>query len=904
MFRSDISIKTKTVLLLTVTLFVLGGIFAYITTESVRFDWVQSEMEENYNLAETEAKNISLWINDEARVVSHVVDSVGFTAQSLDATKLELRTVTELLSRGRSQPGIMAISEKGRVFYRDNMTEWDKNALSRVTSVSDSLFRSEAAGIAVMPYYVHPFNTSFLFVVPKRSATGKLLGTFNILVKYSDLHFESTSSLLVRTSGWHILSADSLNVYRIHPARARLLWGLFDRNSPEFRSADGGYFVSVDGIACSYVRIPDTDRYVVILDDVPGFSTALKNLEQLHIGFGMIALLLILTSSVYVSRTLIRPLRALRKGVEELKNDSFSEVDTAASGEIEELLESFNQMGRRMQSSRKELKALNDFSTSLVTDVRDEDVYRKVAKAVADAFDVEGVIVSMEEDGTLVPKATIGIEDDMVDGLRIRVGEGLLGTIFQGGQGLLSNNLSSDLRVHNKTLVKDRHLEKFAGVPLSVQDKSIGVLAILNPKDYREFGKSDLYLLNTFAGQAAIKIRNHALYEELENDMERIQELQAGLVHSEKLAAVGQLVSGVAHELNNPLGIILGYANLASKRTSDPVLTDNIKKIENAAERASSIVRNLLVFSRKREVSQDAVSINEVLRSVCELVHSQLTSNNITLRLNMTEPLPATAGDFQQLQQVFLNLVTNAIHAIEGKGHGKLVITTFPEASSLIVTVADDGVGISPENLPRVFEPFFTTKPVGKGTGLGLSLCYGIIRQHGGDITVQSLYGKGTVFTVEIPVREVSPPGDPVTVRGIIEKMSSCRVLVVEDEPAMLSLLHDSLIEFGCAVTTAANGEEALGILGKAEVDVIVSDLKMPEMDGETFYKACIVKHPGYRGKFIFSSGDTASKHSSDFLRDTGCEVLLKPYSTDQLLDAIYFVKGRSDRVSREVGEA
>ena len=892
MLHIDLSIKTKVLLLFSLLLFAIGGVLAYLTIDSVRNDWAESEMLEKYGLAETEAENISRWIEGEARAISHVADTVEFDLKGAGRADEELKMVSELLSRGGSEPAILVMSKKGEVIYRDNATDWDQVSMGEVRKTNRSLVTNKNPDAEMPPFYVSPRSTRFLFVVPKRTTEGKLVGTLNVLLTYSNAVFQIGSRLSGPTIEWYILSSDSLNFYKPHSGDQRALLGGWSQRPRELLSKDGGYFISSGGVTCSYALIPHTDSYVTILDPVPGFGTALRKLVRLKIGFAVIALFLIVSLSFFVSNSLVRPIKALKKGVESLRNDTFSEVTAKASGEIGDLLDTFNDMGRLLQKNRKELRSLSDFASSLITDVQEEDVYIKVAKAVAEAFEA-AVILSIEEKGVLIPKGTVGIAEDLIDHLRIKVGEGLMGTIFKEGKGAIVNDLSSDRRVKYTRIVEEQQFNKFAGVPLSVQDRNIGVLAILNPMDNRDFNKSDLYLLTTFAGQAAIRIRNHDLFEELETDMERIQQLQSGLIQSEKLAAVGQMVSGVAHELNNPLGVVLGYAQLASERTDDEILSQHLKKIEDAAERAATIVRNLLAFSRKREVSQQTINLNDVIRSVCDLVHPQLVSNDITLRLNLSEQLPSTTGDFQQLQQVFLNLVTNSIHAMEENTRGRLVISTFHEGPNLVATVSDDGNGISPENLSKVFEPFFTTKPVGKGTGLGLSLCYGIIKQHGGDITVQSPNDRGTVFTVELPIREASGPGQHLSLPDVFHGVSDCRILVVEDEPAMQTLLKDLLERYGCKVSTANNGKEALEVLQNTQTDMIISDLKMPEMDGEEFYRICISERPEYKDRFIFSSGDTASRQTHEFLENTHCEVLLKPFSSAQLLAAINRIRER-----------
>ncbi len=890
----DLTIKAKLFLFFSLILLIVGGVFAYLAIDSVRLQWAESEMLEKYELAKTESEDISRWIEIELKVANRLADSVKFGGD-YKVVAQELKKASGLVSGIGTDPHILAMSRNCTIIYQEDATDWDQASLAMVEEVGLSLRKSRARPLASSPFYVYARGTRFLLIIPKRDMDGKFDGTFNLLLNYGDARIGKDTLSSTLSSGWHVVCKDSVRSYGSRLGNLGTLWGIWRRTPASFRSKDGGYFVRRDGTACSYARIPHTDSYVMIFDKIPGLDAALKSLERLHLGFGLIALLLVLSSSIFISSTLVRPIQALKKGVNSLRDDAFTRIDTRATGEMRELIASFNEMGQLLQKSRTELRALSDFSSAIILDVRDENVCERVAVAVAAAFEVEAVIISLVEDEDLVPRATVGIEDELTDSFRIRIGDGLLGTIFKYGSSIIENDLPNDARVKYVGLVQRQHFRKFAGVPLLIQGKPIGVLAILNPRDGRDFNKSDLYLLSTFAGHAAIKIRNHDMFRELEDDMQRIQQLQSGLMHSEKLAAVGQLVSGVAHELNNPLGIMLGYAHLASKRSTDPTMADYAGRIEAAAERAAGIVKNLLTFARKKEVRFEKINLNEVVRSVCDLAHPQFLANNLILSLNLDEALPATMADFQQLQEVFLNLVTNAIHSMEGKGRGKLVISTFQEEGSVVVTVADDGEGIAPEILPKIFEPFFTTKPVGKGTGLGLSLCYGIIKQHGGEISVQSLPGKGSIFTVEIPVRDVLSSRETGLAPGRVERLTNCRILVVEDEPAMGALMKESLEGYGCAVETAADGKEALRILENDGFGIIISDLRMPGMDGREFYQRCISRYPVYKGRFIFISGDTASEQAHAFLRDSGCEVLLKPFPFSLLAEKIVKIRELAD---------
>ena len=249
-----------------------------------------------------------------------------------------------------------------------------------------------------------------------------------------------------------------------------------------------------------------------------------------------------------------------------------------------------------------------------------------------------------------------------------------------------------------------------------------------------------------------------AMNDDLQQALERLQMSQEQLLQSEKLAAVGQLVSGVAHELNNPLMAISGYAEMLCQNVQTETEQRYARSLYNQAERAISIVQNLLSFARKQEAEKVLVSVNDVIQSIVALRAYELNVDNISVETDLCKDIPAVTGDFQQLQQVFLNLLLNSEQAFDGSATGQAIsIRTEVMDGRIRVLFSDNGPGIPQEVQSRVFEPFFTTKEVGKGTGLGLSICYGIIRDHAGEIRLESAAGKGTTFTIELPVREAVP---------------------------------------------------------------------------------------------------------------------------------------------------
>jgi two-component system, NtrC family, sensor kinase len=354
----------------------------------------------------------------------------------------------------------------------------------------------------------------------------------------------------------------------------------------------------------------------------------------------------------------------------------------------------------------------------------------------------------------------------------------------------------------------------------------------------------------------------------LERTVETLRNTQAQLIHSEKLSAVGEFVAGVAHELNNPLTALIGFAELVQMSNVDDNARASLKRISNSAERCHKIVQSLLSFARQHPPEQKLTNINTIVDSVLEILSYDLRTSNIAVVRELSPNLPRLLVDPHQIQQVFLNIVNNARQAIEAsRSRGTVRVTTRAEGERVRIRFQDDGPGISPENLKKIFNPFFTTKPVGKGTGLGLSLSYGIIQEHGGNISAESTPGKGTTFIIDLPitnqaepVAEVAALVAPPPARG-----NGRKVLVVDDEEDILIFVDEILRRAGYAIKTATDGQRALDHLGRERFDLIISDWKMPGMSGQQLYQRLLETDPQSAKNMIFMTGDVLSDKSYEF---------------------------------------
>ncbi len=371
----------------------------------------------------------------------------------------------------------------------------------------------------------------------------------------------------------------------------------------------------------------------------------------------------------------------------------------------------------------------------------------------------------------------------------------------------------------------------------------------------------------------------------MHNVTERLK-MQAQLIQSEKLAALGELVAGVAHELNNPLTAVVGYAQLLQRTSLDVETQSQLDMICHEAQRMARIVRNLLTFARQHEAARQLCNMNDIVQHVLELRAYELRTSNIKVVTDLDPTLPHTMADPHQLQQVFFNLIGNARQAMETVDRrGTLTVRTLTVrgGEAVQVMVQDDGPGILPEVKDKVFDPFFTTKEVGQGTGLGLSVCYGIVSDHNGRIWVESEPGQGATFIVELPVTK----GDASWAREALAQLEkplapgSGRILVVEDEPAIARLLVDLLEPAGHRVVVVGDGQMALRALSEGDFDLIVSDIKMPGLGGQRLYARLWAERPELVERLVFATGDTLSPETQAFLREAGCRYLTKPFDLD-----------------------
>ncbi|MCH8858759.1 MAG: response regulator, partial [Proteobacteria bacterium] len=364
--------------------------------------------------------------------------------------------------------------------------------------------------------------------------------------------------------------------------------------------------------------------------------------------------------------------------------------------------------------------------------------------------------------------------------------------------------------------------------------------------------------------------------------------MQERLLQSEKMVSVGQLVSGVAHEINNPLTGIMGFAQLILLRDLDEQTKSEVNTILTEADRAAKIVQNLLSFARRKRAEKELANLNVLLERVLELRTYELRVKNIEIEMDLDPALPDTMVDATQIQQVMFNIINNAEHAIVGStDQGVLKVRTSHEKDAIRLSFQDNGAGMSAETVRRIFDPFFTTKETGEGTGLGLALAYGIVRSHGGFIEVKSDLGQGTRFDLYFPPTQESARIGP----SVVEQKSVVGhgelVLLVDDEPVVRDVAETVLEQLGYRVIAAPGGHEALEIYKErgADIDLVLLDLMMPRMRGEKVFSELRKMNP--QVCIVISTGNPELIDRFPDLANYASGFAHKPYRVNDLGSAL-----------------
>jgi signal transduction histidine kinase/CheY-like chemotaxis protein len=494
--------------------------------------------------------------------------------------------------------------------------------------------------------------------------------------------------------------------------------------------------------------------------------------------------------------------------------------------------------------------------------------------------------------GALVAVATTGFTSPTFPiGSVLPAGAGATGQAVRQRRVVITSDVLAEPGISMPADLEARIVESnnraACAVPLVVRGTVIGALRVADVEG-RRFTDDEVHLAQAFADHAAFSLENARLYAELDTHLHQLEATQQQLVQAGKLAALGQLVTGVAHEINNPLATIMGQAEMLSRRLSDPGQLERVAKIADCAMRAATIVRGLQTFVRPQPNEVVPLDLRDVVSRVVAVRRDAMHFNGVALVEDLPESLPLVLGDAGQLEQVVLNLVLNAEQAVATASAPRIAIGLNVHDSRVRLIIADTGPGIPADILPRIFEPFFTTKAPNQNSGLGLSISHSIVQNHGGRLIAESTPGRGATFALELPAHR-GPVPEPPPIEPDGRRLRPGSVLVVEDEPQVAGMLRDLLTELGLEVSVIADAENAWRLLAKDGLvfDVVTVDLRLAGLSGRALFERLERELPALAARVIFITGDIGDADSQAFLERSGRPTLRKPFRVQALTSSL-----------------
>jgi PAS domain S-box-containing protein len=435
-----------------------------------------------------------------------------------------------------------------------------------------------------------------------------------------------------------------------------------------------------------------------------------------------------------------------------------------------------------------------------------------------------------------------------------------------------------------KTIVDAEGMRSWVWVMLWRKEKILGVLTTSSRVE-RKFTTSEESILIAVGRQLATTVEKIHLYHETRKAYEDLSRTQEQLLQSEKMSAVGQLISGVAHELNNPLTAILGYTQLLETEELAPRVRDFIGKLHKQAQRTQKIVQNLLSFARQQKPRRLHVDLRTVMEDTIALRDYDLKVNNIIVHRDFDTAVPTVVADPHQIEQVYLNIMNNAADAMLESGQGGyLNIRIYRENADVVTEFLDAGPGIIDPK--HVFDPFYTTKVVGKGTGLGLSICYGIVKEHGGEISAENIPAGGARVRVRLPIAVGEKPvseRDRIVARR--ESQLEGRALLVDDEEPILDFEREVLTAAGVQVVAVSSGAQAAAFLENEDFDAVFLDSKIPgEWSSEDLYRWIGQSRPALLSHTVLVLSNVSDLKVRAFVDRTKVMCLVKPFEVSELL--------------------
>ena len=554
--------------------------------------------------------------------------------------------------------------------------------------------------------------------------------------------------------------------------------------------------------------------------------------------------------------------------------------------------------------------ALYELSRTIFSTLEPDLLYGRIVKAAIDVLGADDAsLMLLDENRELSIAISTSLQQEILTATHLAIGERVAGRVAQQPEpAVINDDVTGDERFAGVRAL--RSIKAAIVCPLTMRGELLGVLNVNRVKKTARYGERDRQSAMILSSLVALALGNARLHKELQARLQQISDTQEEVIQNEKMVALGSLLSGVAHELNNPLCAVLGYAQLMHQEELEPKLRKGVEVITREADRAATIVSDLLRFARRERPEKRSLGLSGVLLKTLERKAYDLKSSRVEVRTMLDPELPLVLGDFHQLQLVFMNLITNAQQAMfDHRGSGTLSIGGEHRNGRVILTFTDDGPGVAAENARRVFDPFFTTKAVGKGRGLGLSVCFAIVRDHGGVIRVSRGAGGGAVFTVELPVipaelvhsetggasaggsavdeERAAAAAAPGAAGGAPVVPTGPRILIAESEPHVLDVLVELLGSLGYRADTAETGESALAKLRSQDYEALIADFEMPRLEGRSLLDILRSERPKLARRILFLASDAARPQLLEFASTSGNLLMGKPFRLEAMRDAL-----------------
>ena len=533
----------------------------------------------------------------------------------------------------------------------------------------------------------------------------------------------------------------------------------------------------------------------------------------------------------------------------------------------------------------RDLEAMNTIAVLANQSFDMDEITNMAMRQIVDLFhaDTAGVYLFDKDTKILKRVANYGQRGSMLDAREFPLSDNVLEMLESQKLELITRDHMSMFPSEVAERLLAEGVKEWIWSVMWTNEKLIGIMGITSRTE-GHFTALDQKLMITIGRQLANSLDKVRLYDETMRAYEDLRKTQEQLLQSEKMSAVGQLISGVAHELNNPLTAILGYAQLLESDQLSDRARDYVSKLFKQAQRTHRVVQNLLSFARQRKAAKMPCDLRRVVEDTLALRDYDMSLHNISVEKEFPEHLPPVVADPHQIEQVFLNVTNNAVDAmLENAKSGLLHVRIWTDGGYVSVEFHDTGPGI--RELNRIFDPFYTTKSLGKGTGLGLSICYGIVKEHGGDIRAHNHPQGGAVIRILLPIA-AAEDGVPLREAGgqrVIPLQG--RVLIVDDEEAVLEFERDVLSGAGAEVSTATRGEDAIRLLQRGRFDAVLVDSWIPGgCSGVDIYRWVAANQPGLEKRVVLTLSNMTDAEVRSFVEENGVATITKPFEVSDLI--------------------